>query len=118
MLADYPLLPVRRRFWEKVLRIVDTTGTVSQLRNQLKVIHEAAKATAEKELGNIGPGDFIYQQIAPNLLQTGVISKEDYERIAELSAGDNDQQLQSRLLSLILLIGKLPTDSISDCGVR
>ncbi|HBO2840674.1 hypothetical protein IPC1288_08730 [Pseudomonas aeruginosa] len=118
MLADYPLLPVRRRFWEKVLRIVDTTGTVSQLRNQLKVIHEAAKATAEKELGNIVPGDFIYQQIAPNLLQTGVISKEDYERIAELSAGDDDQQLQSRLLSLILLIGKLPTDSIADCGVR
>ena len=30
MLADYPLLPVRRRFWEKVLRIVDTTGTASQ----------------------------------------------------------------------------------------
>ncbi|MDI3799292.1 hypothetical protein QK336_31610, partial [Pseudomonas aeruginosa] len=82
------------------------------------VIHEAAKATAEKELGNIVPGDFIYQQIAPNLLQTGVISKEDYERIAELSAGNDDQQLQSRLLSLILLIGKLPTDSISDCGVR
>lgn len=118
MLADYPLLPVRRRFWEKVLRIVDTTGTVSQLRNQLKVIHEAAKATADKALGNIVPGDFIYQQIAPNLLQTGVISKEDYERIAELSAGSADQQLQSRLLSLILLIGKLPTDSVADSGVR
>ncbi len=39
MLADYPVLPVRRRFWERVLRIVDTTGTVSQLRNHLKVIH-------------------------------------------------------------------------------
>lgn len=52
MLADYPLLPVRRRFWEKVLRIVDTTGTVSQLRNQLKIIHEAAQATADKTLGS------------------------------------------------------------------
>ncbi|WVM88404.1 hypothetical protein UMZ34_19975 [Halopseudomonas pachastrellae] len=51
MLADYPLLPVRRRFWEKVLRIVDTTGTASQLRNQLKVIHEAAQATADQPLG-------------------------------------------------------------------
>lgn len=118
MLADYPMLPVRRRFWEKVLRIVDTTGTVAQLRNQLKVIHEAAKASAEKELGNVVPGDFIYQQIAPNLLQTGVISKEDFERIAALSAGDADQQLKSRLLSLILLIGKLPTDPVADCGVR
>ena len=36
MTADYPILPVRRRLWEKILRIVDTTGTVSQLRNQLK----------------------------------------------------------------------------------
>ena len=43
MVSDYPILPVRRRFWEKVLRIIDTTGTVSQLRNQLKVIHEAAQ---------------------------------------------------------------------------
>lgn len=118
MLADYPVLPVRRRFWERVLRIVDTTGTVSQLRNQLKVIHEAAKATAEYELGHVVPGDFIYGQIAPNLLQTGVISRESYDTIAHLSAGDADQQLQSRLLALILLIGKLPTDPVADCGVR
>lgn len=118
MLADYPVLPVRRRFWERVLRIVDTTGTVSQLRNQLKVIHEAAKATAEYELGHVVPGDFIYGQIAPNLLQTGVISREIYDTIAHLSAGDADQQLQSRLLALILLIGKLPTDPVADCGVR
>jgi len=118
MLADYPVLPVRRRFWERVLRIVDTTGTVSQLRNQLKVIHEAAKATAEYELGHVVPGDFIYGQIAPNLLQTGVISRESYDNIAHLSAGDADQQLQSRLLALILLIGKLPTDPVADCGVR
>lgn len=26
--SDYPLLPVRRRFWERVLRTIDTTGTV------------------------------------------------------------------------------------------
>lgn len=118
MVADYPVLPVRRRFWERVLRIVDTTGTVSQLRNQLKVIHEAAKATAEYELGHVVPGDFIYGQIAPNLLQTGVISRESYDTIAHLSAGNADQQLQSRLLALILLIGKLPTDPVADCGVR
>ncbi|MBP8235996.1 MAG: hypothetical protein KAY22_27290, partial [Rhizorhabdus sp.] len=29
MTSDYPLLPVRRRFWERVLRTIDTTGTVS-----------------------------------------------------------------------------------------
>src|SRR5262249_29574144 len=29
---DYPLLPVRRRFWEKVLRNIDVSGTTAQLR--------------------------------------------------------------------------------------
>lgn len=118
LLADYPLLPVRRRFWEKVLRIVDTTGTVSQLRNQLKVIHEAAQATADKLLGHVVPADFIYNQIAVSLLQTGVISKEITETIGRFSAGDADDQLKSRILALVLLIGKLPTDPTADCGVR
>lgn len=116
--ADYPLLPVRRRFWERVLRIVDTTGTVSQLRNQLKVIHEAAQATADKPLGHVVPADFIYDQISVNLLQTGVISKEIAETIGHLSAGDADEQLKSRILALVLLIGKLPTDPAADSGVR
>lgn len=118
MLADYPLLPVRRRFWEKVLRIVDTTGTVSQLRNQLKVIHEAAQATADQPLGHVVPADFIYNQISINLLQTGVISKEISETIGRLSAGDEDDRLKSRILALVLLIGKLPTEPAADCGVR
>lgn len=118
LLADYPLLPVRRRFWEKVLRIVDTTGTVSQLRNQLKVIHEAAQATADQPLGHVVPADFIYDQISVNLLQTGVISKEITETIGRFSAGDADDRLKARILALILLIGKLPTDPAADCGVR
>ena len=118
MTADYPILPVRRRLWEKVLRIVDTTGTVSQLRNQLKVVHEAAKVTANKPLGSVVTGDFIYGQIAPNLLQTGVISKEVYETVARLADGNDDEQLQSKLLALIFLIGKLPTDAIASIAVK
>lgn len=118
MTADYPILPVRRRLWEKILRIVDTTGTVSQLRNQLKVVHEAAKVTANQPLGSVVTGDFIYGQIAPNLLQTGVISKEVYETIARLADGNNDEQLQSKLLALIFLIGKLPNDAIANIGVK
>ncbi|MFA7553122.1 MAG: BREX system P-loop protein BrxC [Spongiibacteraceae bacterium] len=115
---DYPILPVRRRFWEKVLRIVDTTGTVSQLRNQLKVVHEATKITADKSLGTVVTGDFIYGQIAPNLLQTGVISKTVYETIAKLAAGNENEQLQSKLLALIFLIGKLPSEAFDDIGVK
>lgn len=118
LVADYPLLPVRRRFWERVLRIVDTTGTVSQLRNQLKVIHEAVQTTADQQLGNVVPADFIYNQISINLQQTGVISKEIADTISRMSAGDADDQLKSRILALVLLIGKLPTDPTADCGVR
>ena len=110
MVADYPLLPVRRRFWEKVLHALDVTGTGSQLRNQLRIVHEACKFSAEKELGHVLPADFIYDQIATNLLQTSMISKDIYETIERKKAGDEDSQQQGRILALILLIGKLPTD--------
>jgi hypothetical protein len=110
MVADYPLLPVRRRFWEKVLPALDKTGTGSQLRNQLRIVHEATKSTAEKPLGCVVPADYIYDQIATKLLNSGVIGKDIYETISRLKAGNSDQKLQSRLLALILLISKLPTD--------
>ena len=119
MVADYPVLPIRSRFWEKVLRIIDTTGTVSQLRNQLRVVHEATKETAEKPIGHMVPGDFIYGQNASDLLQSAVLSKEVYETIQKLTNSMyGDEQLQGRLLSLVFLIGKLPTDDIADIGVR
>jgi hypothetical protein len=43
MVEDYPLLPVRRRFWERVLRTVDLPGTASQLRTQLRVVHDSVR---------------------------------------------------------------------------
>lgn len=118
MVADYPVLPVRRRFWERILRIIDTTGTVAQLRSQLKVIHEAAKVTADQPLGHVVSGDFIYGQLSTNLLQTAVISKEVYETIARLAQGTDDEKLQSRILALVFLIGKLPTEAVADTGIR
>ena len=115
---DYPILPVRRRFWEKVLRIVDATGTVSQLRNQLKIVHEATITTLDLPVGHVVPGDFIYSQISSNLLQTAVISKELYENIGRLNGGTDDEKLMARLCSLIFLIGKLPRDGVADIGLR
>ena len=41
---DYPLLPVRWRFWEKVLRAVDMAGTAAQLRNQLELFTNPSSA--------------------------------------------------------------------------
>lgn len=118
MVADYPILPVRRRFWERVMRAVDTTGTVSQLRNQLRVVHEAVIATGDQPLGHVVPGDFIYDQNAVSLLQTAALSREAYNHIEALSAGKGDDPLKARLLKLIYLIGKLPTEAVADTGIR
>jgi hypothetical protein len=118
LVADYPILPVRRRFWERVLRSVDQAGTAAQLRNQLKVVHEAVSQTAEEPVGSVVPGDFIFDQIAPSLLQTGVLSREIYERIQTFRAGDANAQLKARLCGLIFLIGRLPREAGADLGVR
>jgi len=118
MVADYPLLPVRRRFWEKVLHKLDESGTISQLRNQLRIVHEAACATAQQPLGQVVSGDFIYDQLSTDLLQTGLLSREVYDRIGRLAAGGEDERLKASLLKLVYLIGKLPTDPMADIGLR
>ena len=49
IVADYPLLPVRRRFWENCFRQVDTAGTQSQLRSQLRIIYDSVARLAERQ---------------------------------------------------------------------
>lgn len=118
MASDYPLLPVRRRFWERVLRTIDSTGTVSQLRSQLRVVHEAVLATANQPLGHVVPGDFLYDQISANLLSTAQLPKEVFENVQRFAAGDESAQLKSKLLKLIYLINKLPSEAAHDIGIR
>ena len=56
IVADYPLLPVRRRFWENCFRQVDTAGTQSQLRSQLRIIHDSvAKLTTGRSAPSSRP---------------------------------------------------------------
>jgi hypothetical protein len=116
--SDYPLLPVRRRFWERILRTIDTTGTVSQLRSQLRVVHEAVLDTAEAPLGHVVSGDFLYDQIAANLVSTAQLSKEVFENVQRFAAGDSNAQLKGKLLKLIYLINKLPSDAAMDIGLK
>ncbi|MBK6612622.1 BREX system P-loop protein BrxC [Ottowia sp.] len=118
MTSDYPLLPVRRRFWERVLRTIDTTGTVSQLRSQLRVVHEAVLATSEAPLGHVVSGDFLYDQIAANLVSTAQLPKEVFENVQRFAAGDANAQLKAKLLKLIYLINKLPADAAMDLGLK
>ena len=116
--ADYPLLPVRRRFWERALRAVDRAGTAGQLRTQLKIVHEAARATADKPLGTVVAGDFVFDQIATDLTQTGVLLREIDEKIRKLRDGKPKGILKSRLCALTFLIGKLPREAGVDDGIR
>ena len=118
MTDDYPILPVRRRFWERVLRTIDTTGTVSQLRSQLRVVHEAVLATSELPLGHVVAADFLYDQIAASLLSTAQLPKEVFENVQRFCAGDASAQLKGRLLKLIYLINKLPADAALDIGLK
>ena len=78
--ADYPLLPTRRRFWEKVLRNTDHSGTKAQLRSQLQIVFEATRQTAAASVGTVVPADFIYDQISTDLLNSGELERE-YDEI-------------------------------------
>jgi len=118
MTSDYPMLPVRRRFWERVLRTIDTTGTQSQLRSQLRVVHEAVLATAEAPLGHVVSGDFLYDQIGASLVSTAQLPKEVFENVQRFAAGDANAQLKAKLLKLIYLINKLPADAAMDLGLK
>ena len=83
LVSDYPILPVRRRFWEHVLRACDVQGTAAQLRTQLKIVHDAARVTAEKELGIVIPADFIFEQLQADLVRTGLLLRELDEMIRQ-----------------------------------
>lgn len=117
LVADYPLLPVRRRFWESVLKHIDYSGTSGQLRNQLRVVHEALRQVADKPIGHVIPADVIFDQLKTQMRMAGVIGKDTYEAIEKYLAGDDDEKLKGRLLGLIFLIGRFDRTS-ADNQVR
>lgn len=118
LVEDYPLLPVRRRFWEHTLRAVDRAGTAGQLRTQLRIVYDAIRRTAEQPLGTVVPADFLFEEISANLLQSGVLLREVNETIMEQADGTPDGRIKSRLCALVFLIRKLPREVGVDIGVR
>lgn len=116
--ADYPLLPARRRFWEKALVAVDKAGSAGQLRTQLRIVHETLRSVADAPLGTVVPGDAIYSQLSADMLSGGVLPREIDLKIRELDDGTPDGALRSRLCALAFLIDQLPTDGIDASGLR
>jgi hypothetical protein len=119
IVEDYPLLPVRRRFWEHCFRQMDTAGTQSQLRSQLRIIHDCVARLAGEPLGRLIPGDDLYEALAPEMVTTGALPREINERILALGRdGSAEDRLRQRICGLVFLIGQLPTDGVADIGVR
>jgi hypothetical protein len=117
LVQDYPILPVRRRFWERVLRAVDKAGTGAQLRTQLWIVFDAMQKTADLPLGNVVGGAFLFEHISPRVLQSGVLLQEISETIARQKK-EEDGELRYQICALIFLIGQLPRKGPADAGIR
>lgn len=118
LIPDYPLLPVRSRFWESVLRAVDSLGLAGQLRTQLRIVHDAIKEITDAPLGTVIPGDVIYNQLKTDMIQSSVLLRDVATAIERLADGTPDGRLRSRVCALIFLISKLETKGVVATGLR
>ena len=114
---DYPILPVRRRFWESTLRVLDRTGTDSQLRNQLSMAHKVIQTNVDAPLGNVVPADYLYFDAADKLLQSRILPRKVHDKTMTWIHGSEDERLMARACGLVFLINKL-AGSNQEIGIR
>lgn len=107
LVADYPLLPSTRKFWYKVLQVVDVAGTSGQLRNLLRLVDDSLKSIAEKEVGYIVPADFIFTQTRSHLIQSGLLLNETSNLIQGKKAKGGDEEIKGRILSAVFLLDQI-----------
>lgn len=113
LVADYPLLPVRRRFWDACFRALDAAGSRSALRSQLRIVRDALEGLADaNDTTTIGT-DALYDELSTQLVNTGVLARETQEAISELDG------LKRRAAAVVFLAGRLDrTNAATDLGVR
>ena len=116
--ADYPLLCTRRRFWEACFQAVDAAGSHSQLRSQLRILHDSLASVADRPLGATIPASDLFDALAPSLVSTNVLLNELNTRIQKLDDDSEQGRLRRDLCGLVFLIGKLPRQEGTDLGVR
>ena len=112
---DYPILPVRRRFWEHALRALDTTSVKSQLRNQLGLVHRVVQSNLDEPLGHVVPADALFFESAPSLVQSRALSRRvhDFAVNGEQSM-DADTKITARAVGIVYLINQIKKDQTSD----
>ncbi len=108
--ADYPILPSTRKFWKKILQVIDTAGTSGQLRSQLRIIDESIKRVANAEFGTVVPADFVFDQKQQQLLMNALLLNETNNLITDRKSKEGDTKLEGRILSIVFLIDHLPKD--------
>lgn len=118
LVADYPLLPARRRLWERFLRAVDTAGRAGQLRTQMRVVLDATRDVAERDLGVAVPADRIYDEQESALQQSGALPGVTAQLVADLVKDEELGVLASRVAKAVYIVGKLPTEGPSATGLR
>ena len=116
--GDYPLLRTRRRFWEACFQSTDPSGTRSQLRSQLRILHDSLKDIADKPLGAVIPASDLFRALAQDLVGSSVLLNEINTRIRKLEAEMDNGRLKADLCGVVFLIGKLPRQEEADYGVR
>ncbi|MCG2743144.1 MAG: BREX system P-loop protein BrxC [Desulfobacteraceae bacterium] len=107
---DYPILPVRRRFWENTLRALDQTGTDSQLRNQLSMVHKVIQTNLNEPLGHVVPADYIYFVSADKLIPY-ILPRDVYDKTLTWYKGNDDEKLLARACGLIFIINKISNEN-------
>ena len=118
---DYPLLSTRRRFWEECLRAVDTregAGVHSQMRSQLRILHDSLRGLADRPLGAVIPASDLFHAVSADLVSTGVLLNEIHTRITKLDDDTDRGKLRQNLAALVFLIRRLPREKGVDPGVR
>ena len=114
---DWPLLPSRRRVWERILRELDRTGLGGTLRGQLRTTLDAARSYADSPLGHAVPVDFLYGRFSTEAYNVGLLPGETRNRIETLSNGAEMDHLKARVLMLVYMLGRIAPEA-DQHGVR
>ncbi|MDR2199195.1 MAG: BREX system P-loop protein BrxC [Deltaproteobacteria bacterium] len=115
---DYPILPTRRRFWERSLRVLDRSGTDSQLRNQLSMVYKAIQTNLDKPVGNVIAADYLYFDLADKLIQARMLPRKLHEKTMTWIKSENEEDiLKARICGTVFLINKL-SSAKSDTGIK